>query len=185
MRNAFRGGMRRYALAVVVSSLLSGATLERLSLDDLINQSTAIVRGRVAGSYTTSSGSLISTNFKIQVLERWKGAERSTEEVMIPGGTLGNVRQSFPGVPQLAEGTEYLLFLWTGKSGVTHVLGFTQGVFDLPKNSSGESMALRGASRETLLEPGTGRIVKDEQIEMRLRDLSGRIKSTLARGEGR
>lgn len=158
------------------------ATLERLSLDEMINKSTSIVRGRVTGSYAALRGSVVYTHLGIQVLEQWKGAKQALVEVIVPGGSAGGIRQSFSGVPHLEEGKEYVLFLWTGRSGSTQIIGFTQGVFNLAKNAGGESMAVRAASTETMLEPGTGRVVKDECIEMPLRDLSARISTAGANG---
>ena len=166
------------------SAALPAATLERLTIEDLIEKSTAIVRGRVAGSYTAMQGSLVYTHLQIDVLERWKGSERKSLDVVVPGGVSGGVRQSFPGVPRLAAGKEYVLFLWTGRSGLTHILGFTQGVFELPKEA-GEDMAVRPPITETMLEPGTGQVVRDEGIRMRLHEMRQRVHSQLARGASR
>jgi hypothetical protein len=147
----------------------------------MIEKSTAIVRGRVAGSYAAYRGDVIYTHYRLNVAERWKGAEGASVEVMVPGGTANGVRQTYTGVPRLTEGKEYVLFLWAGRNGITHVIGFTQGVFELPKRSSGEQLAYRGASSETMLEPGTGRVVQGERLEMPLRTLSARIAQKLSK----
>ncbi|MCL5742489.1 MAG: hypothetical protein M1541_00985 [Acidobacteria bacterium] len=174
----------RLILAVIwlLGTGLHAATLEKLTLDDMIQKSTDIVRAKVGSSYAAFRGSIIYTNFKIQVLERWKGTDQPAMEVSVPGGIAGGLRQSFAGVPQLIDGKEYLLFLWKGKTGGTQVIGFTQGVFQLPNGSSAESTAVRAATTETMLEPGTGRVIKDERIEMRLQDLRTQITKTLAKG---
>lgn len=162
---------------------LQGATLERLSLDDLVQQSTAIVRGRVVGSYTGFRGSVIYTHWKVQVVERWKGSTAAAVEVLIPGGVNGAYRQSVTGAPRLIEGKEYLLFLWTSKTGPTFLTGLTQGLFDLPNNDAGEVMATRAASSEIMLERGTWQPVKDEPVEMRLREMSSRIVSAMSKAK--
>lgn len=175
--------MRLILVAVwLLGTALHGATLEKLSLDEMIQKSTDIVRATVGSSYAAFRGSIIYTNVKIQVLERWKGADQSTMEVSIPGGTAGGLRQSFSGVPQLIEGKSYLLFLWRGNTGGTQVIGFTQGVFQLPGGSAADATAVRAATSETMLEPGTGKVTKDERIEMPLQDLSTQIRKTLAKG---
>src|SRR5262245_108741 len=110
---------------------LGAATLSRLTLDDMINQSTAIVRARISGSYGAARGQIIYTFYQSQVTARFKGAEQSTIEVALPGGAADGVRQAFPGTPQLTEGKEYLLFLWTSRSGLTQIIGLTQGLFDV------------------------------------------------------
>ncbi len=187
MRRAFQVGMaRRFLLALSLVSCywpLQSATLERLTLDDMIEKSTAIVRGRITGSHTEAKGNILYTRYQMQVAERWKGPQQASVEFLVPGGTSGRVRQVYSGAPKLVEGTEYLIFLWTSqRTHSTFVVGFTQGLFNLPKDASGVSMAVREPSSEMMLEPGTGRVVRDERIEMRLRDMSTRISNNLAGG---
>ncbi len=94
-----------FALFLIAGWLpLQCATLERLSLDDMIARSTAIVRGKVTSSYAAFSGPVIYTHYTIQVSEQYKGAGQASVEVVIPGGTAGNLRQSFAGAPTLTPG---------------------------------------------------------------------------------
>jgi hypothetical protein len=158
-----------------------GATLERLSFDDMVEKSTAIVRGRIGRTSSAFRGGLIYTHYQVEILERWKGPHRAAVEVMVPGGTVGSVHQSYSGAPQLERGQEYVLFLWTGKSGTTQVIGFTQGLFQLSKAAGEDWVAHRPAAAETMLEPGTGRVVRDEPVRMRLQELSSRISRTMQR----
>ena len=79
----------------------AAATLQQLSLDQMTQSATAIVRARVTGSSASFTGSTIYTHYKLQISETWKGAPGP--EVMIPGGTAGGYRQSFPGVPALCK----------------------------------------------------------------------------------
>ena len=168
-------------LALSVAQL-GGATLSRLSLDDMITQSTAIVHVRVTGSYAAARGPIIYTFYQASVLERWKGASQSSVEVAIPGGTANGYRQSFPGTPQLTEGQEYVMFLWTSKTGLTQIIGLTQGLFDLSTDASGVQTALRGATSNSMLDPRTGQLVKDQSIQIQVKDLGARIASTLGKG---
>jgi hypothetical protein len=179
------GGVpRRFLFALTLISCLGplqGATLERLSLDDMIEKSTAIVRGRIAGKWGAQAGGTVYTHYRVQVVERWKGPAGQTVEFKVPGGKANGVRQICQGAPELTEGKEYLLFLWTSRAGATYIIGFTQGMFELPGGGS-EPLAVRAAPSEAMLEPVTGRAVRGERIEMRLRDLSARISTNLARG---
>lgn len=161
---------------------LGGATLSRLTLDDMINQSTAIVRVRITGSYAAARGQIIYTFYQAQVTAQWKGATQTAVEVALPGGTANGLRQAFPGTPQLTEGKEYLLFLWTSKSGLTQIIGLTQGLFDVTQDDSGAYTVSRGATSNSMLDPRTGRLVTDQAIQMQLKDLGVRIATTLGKG---
>jgi hypothetical protein len=161
---------------------LAGATLEQLSLDDMIQKSTAIVRGTVALSRTAASGPIIYTHYVVRVTENFKGNSPGTVDVAVPGGTANNVRQTFPGAPQFKTGDDYVFFLWTGRSGLTQILGLTQGLFALSAGSVNTPTATRAASHEVMLEKGTGREVKDQTIVMTLAALRARIQAALNGG---
>jgi hypothetical protein len=160
----------RIAMVVLLgAALLCGATLERLSMQDLVGKSTAIVRAKVTGSSAAYTGGVIYTHYKIQVSETLKG--HAPAEFVVPGGVVNNVRQSFSGVPQFNEGDEFVFFLWTGKSGVSQIMGLTQGLFALAQDGSADPMATRNASHEVMLQRGTGMQVKDQTLVMKLSDL--------------
>jgi hypothetical protein len=161
---------------------LGAATLSRLTLDDMISQSTAIVRARITGSYAAARGPVIYTFYQAQVTAQWKGAGAAGIEIAVPGGTVNGLRQNFPGTPQLTEGKDYLLFVWTSKSGLTQIIGLTQGLFDISQDASGVSTVSRGATSNSMLDPHTGLVVKDQAIQMQLTDLSMRIATTLGKG---
>jgi hypothetical protein len=161
-----------------------GATLERLSLEEMTEKSTAIVRGRVVSSRSSLRGPLIYTHFTVQVLERWKGAEAEQVEVAVPGGVAAGLRQTFAGAPELTPGGEYVLFLWTGRSGMTQVIGFSQGVFTLQSDGAGGTLAARAASTEAMLDSKTGQIVNDATLQLSLGALRAKVTSALG-GRGR
>jgi hypothetical protein len=183
MRSAKSERVRRIPLFVLCLvpwvAPLPGATLQRLSLDDLIQKSSNIVRARVTGSYTDFRGAAIYTHWKLQIVESWKGSDQSTAEVMVPGGSARGFHQSVPGAPQLAPSKEYLLFLWTSKSGATYLTGWGQGVFQLTGTSAGDLVASRPAGGETMLDAHTWQPVKDDGLELRYADLTARISTTI------
>jgi hypothetical protein len=162
---------------------LQCATLERLSLDDMVARSTVIVRAKVGASYAAAAGSVIYTHYSLQVSERFKGTAGNTLDVVVPGGVAGNLRQSFPGAPSFSTGDEYVFFLWTSRAGLTQVIGLTQGLFALAAEASGDPVLTRRASRELMLDRATGRPVKDETLVMRLSELRSRIAGTLGTGK--
>ncbi len=171
-------------LAIVVTSWvlpLQCATLERLSLDDMITRSTTIVRGKVTASWAAFTGSVIYTHYRIQVSEQFKGAAQNSVEVMTPGGTVKGLTSSYAGSPVLNQGDEFVFFLWASKNGITWITGLTQGLFSLAPGDAGtDRLATRSASRELMLDPDTSRPVKDNALSMTLSSLRSRIAAKLA-----
>jgi hypothetical protein len=151
-----------------------GATLELLSLNDLISKSTTIVQAQVTASSAAYTGTVIYTHYKVSVLAQWKGPTQSAIDVMVPGGTANGMRQTVPGVPQLVTGQKYVLFLWTSRQGRTYIMGFTQGVFNL-EGATGNMTAVQMPTTETVLSPGTGQVAKSQPISIPLPQLISAI----------
>ncbi len=159
---------------------LQCATLERLSLADMIGKSTAIVRAKVLSSDVAVSGPVIYTHYQLQVSERYKGPAQSTVDLALPGGVSRGVQQNYSGVPQLHAGEEYVFFLWTGRSGLTQVIGLSQGLFALSAPGTKDPALTRSASHEMMLDHATGRQVQDQTLNMTLGALKSQIAATLA-----
>ncbi len=174
--------MQRLSILVWMFTLslpLWATTVSKASLDDLIQKSTSIVRGRVASSQAVSKGLLINTQYKIQVVERWKGPAVAQETVQIPGGKLNGREQNVAGAPKLDAGAEYLFFLWTGPSGATHLLGLSQGVLDVTRDAAGNVIAVRQSSAAAVVDPETGAVGPQEPLNLKLDDFKSRVGRTL------
>ena len=171
-------------LLLLLGVLLPAATLEKMGLEEMAQKSTAIVRARVTGSYAAAHGSLIYTHYTVQVAERWKGNDAATLDIVVPGGAAAGLRQSFPGAPRLTSGKDYVLFLWTGPSGLTHIMGLSQGLFNLKTDEKGELVASRAAAGELILD-AAGRPVKDEAVTLQLNVLRTRISRAVVSEGGR
>ena len=152
-----------------------GATLELLSLNDLISKSTAIVQGRVTASAAAASGSIIYTHYQVTVEQQWKGNAQTTFDVLVPGGAVNGLRQTYPGTPQLLPGQDYVLFLWTNSRKLTFTIGFTQGVFILSNDGSGNLTANQLPATETMLGAGGAQVVNSKPISMPLSQLVAAI----------
>jgi hypothetical protein len=165
-------------LAQFAAAVGFAATLQQLSMDQMSLSATAIVRARVTGSSASLVGSTIYTHYKLDVTEVWKGSTPS--EVMVPGGSLNGTTQTFPGVPSLSTGSEYVLFLWTSAStGINHIVGLTQGLFDVAVQADGSAVASRRETGELMLD-SAGRRVSDQSISMKLADLRTRVRQSAA-----
>jgi hypothetical protein len=80
-------------------------------------------------------------------------------------------------------GDEYVFFLWTGKSGLTQIMGLTQGLFSVAQDGSADPATTRSSSHEVMLERGTGQQVKDQTLVMTMSQLRAQIAATMA-GKG-
>ncbi len=164
---------------LLIAAAIPAATLEKLSFEHMVSKSTEIVRGRATAVRTTARGPVIYTLYRVQVVERWKGPAAAQVEVAVPGGTLNGVRQTFSGAPSIQPGVEYVLFLWTGRNGLTQVIGLSQGKFELAKDSNGDAVLYRGATTERMVD-ASGRTVEDQPVRMTLKSLDERIRRSMA-----
>lgn len=163
---------------VVVVATAGATTLQKLSMDDMIQQSTGIVRAKVTGSHSAMRGPSVYTYYHLQILEAPKGAGKQDVEVAVPGGTLNGIRQIAIGSPDLTAGSEYVLFLWTGKSGLTQIIGLSQGLFLAVKDASGNVNLTRPAASELMLDR-SGQAVASEPMGLRWSELRARIEREL------
>jgi hypothetical protein len=168
-----------HLLASVALLAPAGATtLLKMSMNDLIVQSTAIVRAQVTGSRTAQKGNDIYTYYQIQVSETLKKGAIVPVEFAVPGGVYGNLRQIGIGSPTFTKGQEYVLFLWTSRSGMTQVIGLSQGTFSLSQDASGASVLKRPAIDDQMLDK-SGKPVTDTGMTMKWTDLRSLIVKTL------
>jgi hypothetical protein len=167
------------AVIILFLAPLHGATLERLTLTDMTAKSTVIVRAKVLDSYAAFSGPAIFTHYKLQITEKLKG--NPVTEIAVRGGMANGIQQIVPGAPRFNKGDEYVFFLWTGRDGVTQVMGLTQGLFSVTADGSANPTVTRQASHELMLDRKTGHPVKDETLTMRMSELRSQIAASAAK----
>ena len=169
-----------FMLGCMVAALapLHGSTLQQLSLNDMIQLSTAIVHGKAQQTVSSYSGSIIYTHYKIQVSETLKGPAATQLDIAVPGGASNRFQQTFAGAPILAPSQDFVFFLWTSKSGLTQIIGLSQGLFAVSKNSAGLLIVTRGPSSELMLN-GAGQAVSDSAMQMLLSDLRSLIQTAV------
>jgi hypothetical protein len=168
-----------YLLASVALLTPAGATtLLKMSMNDLILQSTSIVRAKITGSRTAAAGKDIYTYYQLQVSETLKKGAVVPVEFAVPGGVYGNIRQIGIGSPVFNPGQEYVLFLWTSRSGMTQVIGLTQGMFNLTQDSSGATVLNRPVIADEMLDK-SGKPVTDSPVTMKWSEMRDLIVKTL------
>jgi hypothetical protein len=168
--------------AVAAAFVADGAALQQLSMDQMSQLASAVVRARVTGSsaslYASAGSPTIYTHYKLSVSEVWKGT--GATEVLLPGGDFNGQKQSFPGVPELRVGGEYILFLWKSPStGIVHSLGLTQGIFEISTQQDGSTLAARRPSGELMLD-ASGHRVSDQAVSMKPADMKTRVRQASA-----
>ena len=157
----------------VASGMASATTLLRLSLPQMTKDSTAIsVQPR---------GTDIYTHYKIQVSETWKGTPASTVDVAIPGGVYNKVRETVPGAPSLSSGQDYVLFLWTSKSGLTTITDLSQGLFPIVRAANGQLTISRPVASSVTVD-ATGHTVAGTPVEMSLIELRTAVAAAVTGG---
>ncbi|HEY1760082.1 MAG TPA: hypothetical protein VGG72_32215 [Bryobacteraceae bacterium] len=171
--------------SMLVAGLLTLAcaqatTLQRLSLDDMIQQSTGIVRAKVTGSSSALRGQNIYTYYHLQILENAKGGASKVMDVAVPGGTVDGKREIAVGAPSLTTGSEYVVFLWTGRSGLTQIIGLSQGLFLAVPDAAGKIRLARPAATDLMLDKN-GKAVEDQSLALEWSDLRARIHRELAK----
>ena len=163
---------------------LPGSTLQRLSLNDMILKSSVIVRGTIQpGTSAALRGPIIYTHYQLSVTTAFKGAPGASIDLAVPGGALNGIQQPVAGAPTLTPGQDCVFFLWTSKSGLTQVIGLSQGLFNVTTNSQGQAIVSRGAASATMLD-SSGQAIADSNLQMPLAQLIGKIQSVLAGGVG-
>jgi hypothetical protein len=170
------------AVAAACLASLPASTLQRLSLADMIQKSTMIVRGTIQpGSSAAFRGPIIYTHFQLSVETAYKGTPGQVIDVAVPGGAVNAIQQPVAGAPLLVPLQDYVFFLWTSKSGLTQVIGLSQGLFNVTTNAQGQLMVSRGAATEPMVN-ASGQSVTDSNLQMPLAQLVSKIQAVLAGG---
>ncbi|MBL8238025.1 MAG: hypothetical protein JNM66_11430 [Bryobacterales bacterium] len=173
----------RFLLTILLAfgASLPATTLEKLTFDEMVAKSTSIVRGRIRLSNVRQHGAIYYSHYQVQVAEQFKGPSAKLIDVVLPGGTIGRSQQTFSGVPSFPSDSELVLFLWTAKSGLTHIIGLSQGIFQVTKDANGSTVFSRDAIREGLVNSRTGRPVADEGMRFTADEFSVRVRQGVTR----
>lgn len=165
------------AVGAVLAVQAPATTVERLSLEEMAAKSHIVVRATVAGKSSLQRGPMVYTVYRLNVSEKLKGEAGATLDVSVPGGIAGGVRQTIAGSPVLKPATEYVVFIWKSQSGILHIIGLSQGLFDLKLNASGEAVLTRGVIDAELVDK-SGKQVASEALTLTLERLRRLIRST-------
>jgi hypothetical protein len=172
------------AAGLVAFVALMATTLENLSLSDLVDQSTMVVRGKVSIGVGEVHDGVILTHYQLSTADVWKGKKSSQVDIYVPGGATGGIRQSVPGAPELVPGVEYVVFLWVGNSGRPQIMGLSQGLFTVSKDvTTGVVYVDRGRVSEMMIDPKTGHPMTDQAVHLKAADLQAFVQKRVVQNQ--
>lgn len=169
-----------WALALcLLPPVARASTLMALDVPALTRGSDLVVHGRVvrASSRRVQGTGRIVTDVEVTADEVLRGsAERPSVHVVLPGGTVGDLRQHISGAPELAPGEEVVLFLARGTEGL-RVVGLAQGVFHVQRSEDGREGFARAVLPEglRLVDPLSLQPVPTEARTMDLQALRAQV----------
>jgi hypothetical protein len=117
---------------------LSALTVKPLTFTELVQESSAVVHGRVIevrGQWTADRGGIESL-VVVEVAAYMKGALGDQVMVRVPGGQVGKFVNIIPGAPRFAAGDRVVLFLKTSGPSIPVITGTSQGVYRVSTDSA-------------------------------------------------
>jgi hypothetical protein len=173
------GLMTCVLLAPLAATVLVPATLQELS-----QEASVIVRGRVVAAEAVASGDwrTIETIVTLAVDEALKGTVSAAVQFRMPGGRIGRYRRVVVGAPELHAGQRLVVFLTNRGTDLPYAIGMGQGVFRLVERN-GELLVtpapamrigsgIRGSGRGDL----SRRALPLGEFERQVRALAGSIR---------
>jgi hypothetical protein len=153
-------------LTLFASFPLLSTTVEKFTLDDLVQKSGRIVVGKCISreSRWNDRNTLILTTARFVVSEPLKGSSDGFVNVVTVGGTLDGITQSVSGMPVFEPEEEALLFLEPSKNGHWQPLGLSQGKFRIHRNrQTGEEEVVHSLSGLALYDPASRSLSQQEK----------------------
>jgi len=135
--------MRRCWVAVIL--LLAGGapsratTLISMDLPELVSDARTIAYGRVIDTRATVVAGRTETAITLDASTYLKGDGGRVLTFRVPGGQIGRYRTVVVGAPVLREGDEVVAFLTGTGPRLPTVVGFSQGVLHVYRNSGDAS----------------------------------------------
>lgn len=162
--------MRPLLLALLLlAAQARAATLIHMTLEEMAERSSAILRGRCVRVYSqwNPQHTDIYTHSVFRVERYYRGLLGMELEIVEPGGAVDGWESVYPGIPRFAVGEEAVLFLWTGRSGRHQVIGYGQGVFRLTTDGK----TVQSLGDEPVIEPDSHAGHEVRRLEFKLSEM--------------
>jgi hypothetical protein len=180
-------------LAILVAMLIAASTpattLVRMSLDQLAEASTEIIRGHVVSQQTlwNPQHTRIYTYTTLALDQTYKGNPPSFPVVQQPGGTIGKVRVFVAGTVQFHAQASYMLFLERSGADPSKFLlvGMMQGAYRIYRDAETQEERLIlqfGSLSRGTPASGAGSIIAGQAVPARQfqRDVLASLSSPLS-----
>lgn len=138
------------AVGILLASGLSATTLMKMSTGEMTLDADTIVIGTCVSAETARVGGRLVTLIEVSVDETLKGTAASGLTMIVPGGIDHDrpvpVAVTVPGAPTVFPNENVLLFLGHSAAvvGAYDVVGFSQGVYEVVEDTTGNKLAAQG-----------------------------------------
>jgi len=153
------------SLLMLIPLGASATLMREVPFDEKVGNSASIIAGRCVRteSQWDRGGKRILTYATFSIEKTLRGAPRPNREItiVIPGGSVGNIRQDTIGVPSFSEGDENVLFLRNTDLGPT-VAYLEQGAYAIT-TEGGERMVRPVATEAVHIDEQRGVAVPAEE----------------------
>ncbi len=176
-------------LMILVAAPAFATTLVRMSLDQLAEASTEIIRAHVLSQQTVwnPQHTRIYTYTTLALDQTYKGDPPSSPVIQQPGGTVGKTRLFVAGTVQFHPQTGYLLFLERSSADPSRFLlvGMVQGAYRIYRDEKTQEEKLilpLGSLARGVPVSGPGSILAGPAVPVRQfqRDISASLSSPLS-----
>jgi hypothetical protein len=175
-------------VAILIAASAPATTLVRMSLDQLAEASTEIIRGHVVSQQTlwNPQHTRIYTYTTLALDQTYKGNPPAFPVVQQPGGTIGKVRVFVAGTVQFHAQASYMLFLERSGADPSKFLlvGMMQGAYRIYRDAETQEERLilpLGSLPRGTPASGAGSIIAGQAVPVRQfqRDVSASLSSPL------
>jgi hypothetical protein len=169
-------------LLLVLSSTLHAVTVLPATLEELVQESAAVVHGRVTGvdAHWTADRRTIESIVTLEVTDTLKGTATATASFVVPGGAAGGRILVMPGAPVFREGDDVIVFLRGRAPALPQPVGLSLGVFRVAVDARGVAQVVpsptsTAAARGAVVRGTTSRTVRSlDAFRAEVRKAGGR-----------
>jgi hypothetical protein len=135
---------------------MRATTLERMSLGQLAQAASTVVRARCASTSARWENGAIWTFSEFDIVERFKGKAPARVSVRLPGGRVGHISTQVEDAPAFRPGDDAVLFLEAAADGSYGVTAWAEGTFRIRKDSEdGRELVTQDSSGVAVFNPVT------------------------------